>query len=116
MECIIHSRKSFPQKGKNSKILGSNTILLGNPSPYFNIKRIFFKSYSMLYIGTANTLNRRIISSIALSASNEYGGHFFMSQYTGIDIHSNYFVELPIDNKVVKGGRGTIKTLETTHL
>ena len=36
VELIIHSRKSFPQKGNISNRLGSNTIFLGNPSPDFN--------------------------------------------------------------------------------
>ena len=30
----------------------------------------------MVYIGTTNTLKRRIILSIAVSESNEYEGHF----------------------------------------
>ena len=61
VECIINSIKSFPRKGSIIKILGSNTVLLGKPSPDFNMKRIFSGSYAMVYTGTKNTLKRRSI-------------------------------------------------------
>ena len=64
VEFIIHSRRSFPKKGSSSKRLGSNMILLGDPSPDFNMKNIFFGSHSIVYTGTTNTLNRRSIPSI----------------------------------------------------
>ena len=65
-KCIIHSRNSFPHKGSISKIIVSNTILLVNPSPDFNIKWVFFGSYDMVYTGTTNTFNRRSVPGIAL--------------------------------------------------
>ena len=52
VELIIHSRNAFPQKGSISRRLGSNTILLGDPIPNFNMKGIFFGSYAMVYTGT----------------------------------------------------------------
>ena len=58
----IHSRNSFPHKGIIIKILGSNTKLLGEPSPDFNIKRILFGLYAMVYSGTKNTLKSTSIS------------------------------------------------------
>ena len=66
VECIIHSRNSFPQKGSIIKRLGSNTILFGKQSYDFNMKIILFGSYDMVYTGTSNTLKRRRIPSIAL--------------------------------------------------
>ena len=66
VECIIHSRNSFTQKGSISKRLVSNTILLGKPIPRFNMKIIFFGSYAMVYAVTEKTLKRRIIPSISL--------------------------------------------------
>ena len=66
VEYIIHSRNSFPLKGSIRKRLGSNTILLGNPSPNFNMKIIFFGFYTMLYTVTTNTFKRRSIPSIYL--------------------------------------------------
>ena len=64
--CIFHSRNLFPQKGRISNILGSNTILLGNPSPDFNMKRKCFGTYYMVYTGKKNTFNRRSIPIISL--------------------------------------------------
>ena len=55
----------------------------------------------MVYIGATNTLNCRIILSIALWESNEDGG-FFISLYTAKYIHSDNWVELPIEKDVVK--------------
>ena len=66
LECIIHSRKSFPQKSSIRKRLGPNTILLGKPGPDFNTKGIFFGYYAMVYTGTSKKLNRRSIHSIDL--------------------------------------------------
>ena len=103
MECIIYSRKSFSQqKFIISKRLGANTILLGDPIPCFNMKRIFFGSYSMVYTGKTNTFKRRSIPSIALRESNEDGGHFFVLLYIRKDIHSNDWVKLSIDDEVFK--------------
>ena len=78
LECIFHSRNSFPQRGSISKRLGSNTILLGNPGPDFNMKIIFFGYYVMVYTGTTNTSKIRRIPSISLRESTGDGGHFFM--------------------------------------
>ena len=47
--CIIRSINYFPQKGSIINTLGANTILLGNPNPDFNTKRIFFVSYDIIY-------------------------------------------------------------------
>ena len=65
VEFIINSRNSFPKKGGISKRQGTNTILLVNPSPDFNMKRISSGSYAMVYTGTKNTLKIRSIPSIA---------------------------------------------------
>ena len=65
LECIVHSRNSFPKKFIISKRLGANTILLVN-----NMKRIFFGSYDMVYTGTKNNVKHRNIPSISLRESN----------------------------------------------
>ena len=82
-------KNTFPQKGSISNILGYNTIFLGKPGTDFNMKIIFFGSYVMVYTGTTITLNRISMPSIALRESNEEGVHFFVSLYTGKEIHSN---------------------------
>ena len=102
VECIIHPRNSFSQKIIIRKRLGPNMILLGNPNTDFNMKRIFFGSYDMVYTGTTKKPKIRNIPSIALRESNEYGGHFFMLLHTGKEIHSDLWVELSIYDEVVK--------------
>ena len=81
VECIIHSRKYFPQNVRIRKRLGANTILLEKPNPDFDMK-IVLVYYNMMYTGTTNTLNHISIPSIDIRESNKDGGHFFMSRYT----------------------------------
>ena len=102
MECIIHSRKSFPDNSGINNRLGSNTIILGKQSPDFNMKIIFFGCFAMVYTGTTNTFKRRSIPIISLRGYNEDRGQLFVSLYTRKDIHGYDWVELPIDNEVVK--------------
>ena len=78
VECIIHSRNSFPQEFSISNRLGPNKILLENPSPDFNMNIILFRSYAIVTTGTTNTLNIIKIPGIPLGYSNEDIGHLFM--------------------------------------
>ena len=55
VESTIHPRNYFTQKVSIRKILGENSILLVNPNTYFNMKIIFFGSYTMVYTGTKIT-------------------------------------------------------------
>ena len=66
------------------------------------MKIIFFGSYIIVYIAKTNTLKIRSIPIIDLRESNEDEGHFFMSLYTGGNIHRNYWVKLSMDDDVVK--------------
>ena len=61
-----------------------------------------FKSYDMLYTGTTNTLKCRSVPRISLRQSNKDGGQFFISLYTGKYTHRDTWVELPIDDNIVK--------------
>ena len=54
----------------------------------------------MVYAGTTNNMNGRSVLAIALNSSNEHGGHYFMSLYSGKRIHSYEWTELPIDEDV----------------
>ena len=67
---IINYRNYFPQKGIIRKRLGENTILLGNPNSDFNMKRIFFGYYSMVYKGKNNNTSGISIPRISLGESN----------------------------------------------
>ena len=42
------------------------------------------------------------VPEIALNPSNEHGGHYFMSLYSGRRLHSYEWRELPIDEDVVE--------------
>ena len=77
-------------------------ILLGNPSTDFNTKRIFFRSYAMVCTDTTKTLKIRRTPSIALNKYNEGGGQLFMLLYTEKENHRNDWVELSIDDEVMK--------------
>ena len=77
---------------------------------------IVFESYSRVYTGTTNILNRRSISSIALREYKEYGGNFLMSLYTRKYIHNNNWVKLPIDDEFVKRVEEIEKNWKTTHI
>ena len=55
----------------------------------------------MLYTGTDNTMKQRGVPVITLSESNEQGGHYFMSLYSGKKLHGYDWVELPITNDVI---------------
>jgi hypothetical protein len=98
---------AFPSKNGVSLTMSPSNIIEGKPNPDFNHQRIVFGSYAIVYTGTDNTMNRRGVPSIALNESNDHGGHYFMSLYTGKRLHSYEWTELPIDDDVVT----TIKIL-----
>ena len=74
----------------------------GKPNPDFNQERVLFGSYNLVYTGTSNDINRISIPSIALNKSNDRGGNYFMSLYTGKILHIYELTELHIDNNVIK--------------
>ena len=45
-------------------------------------KNIAFGSYAMVHIGSTNTMKNRCVQAIALKASNDYGGYYFMNIFT----------------------------------
>ena len=65
-------------------------------------KLIEFEAYALVYVGTSNDMKKRSVPSIALKSSNDVGGYYFMSIYTGKKLHSYVWTELPIDNDVIK--------------
>ena len=50
-------------------------IVEGKPNTDINQERIVFGSYALVYTGTRNDTNRRIITSIELNESNNHGGN-----------------------------------------
>ena len=55
----------------------------------------------MVYMGTKGNMKKRSVAAIALKASNEEGGYFFMSLYSGKRIHSYICEEIPIDQDTI---------------
>ena len=92
---------AFPSMTGISRTMSPSTIVLGLPKPNMKYKTIVFGAHAMVYTGTDNKMNARSIPAIALNASNEHGGHYFMSLYSGKRIHSYEWRELPIDEEVI---------------
>ena len=66
-----------------------------------NKKRAEFGEYALVYMGTENNMRKRGAPAIALKASNDVGGCYFMSLYTGNKIHGYIWNDIPIDNDVI---------------
>ena len=92
---------AFPSTTGISKTMSPSTIVLGLPKPNMKYKTIVFGAHAMVYTGTNNKMDARSIPAIALNSSNEHGGHYFMSLYSGKRIHSYEWKELPIDEEVI---------------
>ena len=92
---------AFPSATGVSKTMSPATIVLGLPKPNMKYKRIVFGSNALVYTGTNNNMDARSMPAIALNSSNEHGGHYFMSLYSGKRIHSYEWKELPIDEDVI---------------
>jgi hypothetical protein len=105
--CVIKWLNAFPSNNGVSSTMSPSNIVEAKPNPDFSHKRIVFGSYAIVYTGTDNTMNRRGVPAIALNESNDNGGHYFMSLYTGKRLHSYEWTELPIDDDVI----ATIKVL-----
>lgn len=101
IEGITTWLNNFPPTNGVSRTLSPSTIVLGKAPPDASRKRISFGSYAMVYIGTTNRMKARSVPGIALRESNQWGGQYFMSLYTGKRLHSFKWQELPIDQDVI---------------
>ena len=77
-------------------------IVKGEPNPDFNQESVVFGSFALFYKVTTNGMNRRIIPPITINESNNHGGHYFMSLYTGKILYSHEWKQLPIENDVIE--------------
>ena len=66
------------------------------------MKIIFIGFYSMVYTITKSNRSCISIHGITLEESNKYGGQLFMYLYTEKKKHCDDWIELPIDDDVVK--------------
>ena len=92
---------AFPSLVGVSKTMSPSTIVQGLPKPNMKYKRIVYGSHALVYAGTNNRLDARCIPAIALNSSNEHGGHYFMSLYSGKKLHSYKWEETPIDEEII---------------
>ena len=53
-------------------------------------------------MGTSTNMRKRGVPEISLKASNDVGGLYFMSLYTGKTIHSYIWNELTTDDDVIR--------------
>ena len=84
-----------------SDVLSPAAIVLGRHNVDFSTTKIEFGAHVMVYTTTDNTMKERSIPSIALRPSNDAGGYYFMSLYTGEKIHAYHWTEVPIDKGVI---------------
>ena len=101
VEGVIGLLNNFPSKNGVSQTMNPSMIVTGAQIPNYNVKRIVFGSYAQVHLGTTNTMKHRSVPAIALRSSNENGGHYFMSLFSGKRIHSHNWTELPIDDDVI---------------
>ena len=83
VESIIYWLNSLPTKESTSSTVSPTGIVAGQNLPDFNNKQILFGSYAWVFTKTTNTMKSRRVPGISLGPSNEWGGHYFMSLYTG---------------------------------
>ena len=95
---LVESRVSwlnrFPSKNGVSDTMSPASIVLGHGKPDMKIKRIPFGGYAVAYTQTSNDMRTRGTPAIALSESNNKGGQYFMSLYSGKKIHAYAWEEL----------------------
>eukprot|EP00957_Ditylum_brightwellii_P156119 11883531-Ditylum_brightwellii.AAC.1 len=89
---------TFPLANGVSASMSSAAIVLGRRNPDISRKTIHFGAYAMVHTKTTNNMKQRSTNAIALRASNNKDRYYFMSLYTGAEIHSNNWDPLPIDD------------------
>ena len=63
------------------------TIVEGREKLNLGVKKIRFGAYAMVYTGTRNGMKSRSLPVVALNTSNNDGGKYFMTHYTGKRMH-----------------------------
>ena len=101
IEAIVEMLNAFPSKGSISDTLSPSTIVEGKPKLDLSKDIIVFGAYALVYTDTTNDMKSRAVPAIALRRSNNAGGHYFMSLYSGKRIHGYRWKELPIDDYVI---------------
>ena len=101
IEGVIDMLNFFPSKNAIPDTMGPALLIERKQKIDLGKKQIEFGAYAMVYMGTKGNMKKRCVPAIALKASNEEGGYFFMSLYTGKRIHSYIGEEIPIDQDTI---------------
>eukprot|EP00957_Ditylum_brightwellii_P028863 2180737-Ditylum_brightwellii.AAC.1 len=83
VEGVVHWLNALPPSNGISKTLSPRNIVAGSPKPDFSKNKFGYGKYAMVYTETRNNMNTRAVPAIALTESNDQGGNYFMSLYTG---------------------------------
>ena len=102
VEHIMEMLNLFPTKDSVFPNMGPSMIVEGRQKLDIQQKRVPFGAYAQVWIGTKNNMTSRAVPGIALRASNDKGGCYFMSLYTGRRINSYVWNELPISDEIVE--------------
>ena len=101
IEGITDTINAFPSEGSISETISPSTIVQGTTKLDLSKDIIVFGAYALVYTDTNNNMKSRAVPGVALRRSNNAGGHYFMSLYSGKRIHGYKWKELPIDDYVV---------------
>ena len=101
VEYALYWANAIPSTIGISDETSPSTIVEGKSKPNFQYKHLAFGTYCMVYIGTKNNMKARSVPGLALSPSNEWGGHYFMSLLTGRKIHGYKWIEVPMGQDVI---------------
>ena len=91
----------FPSTGSILDTLSPSTVVEGKVKLDLSKDIIVFGAYALVYTDTINNMKSRAVTAIALKQSNNTGGHYCMSLYSGKRIHSYKWKELPIDDYMI---------------
>ena len=101
IENANHWLNAFPTSSRIVGKISPAQIVKGTPQPDYNHQRIPFGSHAMVYTKTTNNMKARSMLVIALTLSNQSGGYYFMSLYSGKKLHSYERDELLIDRDII---------------
>ena len=79
----------FTSKNSISDTMRPSKIVEGRQKMDLLQNIIEYVSYALIYVGKNNTMQRRSVPEISLKTSNNPGGAYFMSIYTGKIPHSS---------------------------
>ena len=92
----------FPTNSNIIQSMSANAVVEGKSKPDFSYLRINFGTYAMVYLETTNNMKHRSIPAIVLNPSNDHGGHYFMSLFTGKQVNSKPWTEIPMTEEVIE--------------